>query len=59
VAVAPGPEGAKRCAARLRRGAPAIVARIVDERLLFDLRTVLAEDEPTLVRRLIEVVGAG
>lgn len=58
VAVAPGPEGAEHCATRLRRGAPAIVARIVDERLLFDLRTVLAEDEPALVRRLIEVVGA-
>ncbi len=59
VAVAPGPEGAEDCATRLRRGAPAIVARIVDERLLFDLRTVLAEDEPALVRRVIEVVGAG
>ncbi len=59
VAVAPGPEGAEHCATRLRRGAPAIVARIVDERLLFDLRTVLAEDEPALVRRVIEVVGAG
>jgi hypothetical protein len=35
------------------------VARIVDERLLFDLRTVLAEDEPALVRRVIEVVGKG
>lgn len=59
VAVAPGPEGAEHCAARLRRGAPAIVARIVDERLLFDLRTVLAEDEPALVRRVLEVVGEG
>ncbi|MCS6879970.1 MAG: L-seryl-tRNA(Sec) selenium transferase [Oscillochloridaceae bacterium] len=59
VAVAPGATGAERCAARLRLGAPAIVARIVDERLLFDLRTVLAEDEPALVRRVIEAVGEG
>ncbi|MGQ9925528.1 MAG: L-seryl-tRNA(Sec) selenium transferase [Chloroflexaceae bacterium] len=59
VAVTPGSEGAERCAARLRRGVPAIVARIADERLLFDLRTVLAEDEPALVQRLIEVVGKG
>ncbi len=55
VAILPGPQGAERYAARLRLGTPAIVARIVDERLLFDLRTVLAEDEPTLIQRVIGV----
>lgn len=56
VAVAPGPVGVDHCAARLRLGAPAVVARIAEGRLIVDLRTVLAEDDPILARRLCEVV---
>ncbi|HEX6132349.1 MAG TPA: L-seryl-tRNA(Sec) selenium transferase [Longimicrobiales bacterium] len=37
---------------RLRTGAPAVVARIVDERVALDLRTVHVEEEPLLLRAL-------
>ena len=37
-------------AERLRAGTPAIVARVQDGRVLFDLRTVFAEQEESLVR---------
>lgn len=56
VAVAPGADGADRCAARLRLGTPAVVARIAEGRLIVDLRTVLAEDDQILARRLREMV---
>jgi L-seryl-tRNA(Ser) seleniumtransferase len=39
-------------ARRLREGDPAVVARIENERLLLDLRTVLPEEEPLLVKAL-------
>jgi L-seryl-tRNA(Ser) seleniumtransferase len=38
---------------RLRGGDPPVVARIEDERLLLDLRTVLPEEEPLLVKALL------
>jgi L-seryl-tRNA(Ser) seleniumtransferase len=38
---------------RLRGGDPPVVARIEDQRLLLDLRTVLAEEEPLLVKALL------
>lgn len=38
---------------RLRGGDPPVVARIEDQRLLLDLRTVLPEEEPLLVKALI------
>jgi L-seryl-tRNA(Ser) seleniumtransferase len=44
-------------AAELRRGEPAIVARISDDGLLLDLRT-LDEDEVDLVERRLREVGA-
>ena len=44
VALDPGPEGADALAARLRRGDPALIARVHDERVLLSART-LAEDE--------------
>ena len=44
VALDPGPEGADALAARLRRGDPALIARVQDERVLLSART-LAEDE--------------
>jgi L-seryl-tRNA(Ser) seleniumtransferase len=42
---------------RLRGGDPAVVARIEDERLLLDLRTVFPEDEPLLVKALLSAAG--
>ncbi len=38
----------------LRQGDPPVIARIEDDRLLLDLRTVLPEEEENLVRRLRE-----
>jgi L-seryl-tRNA(Ser) seleniumtransferase len=38
---------------RLRGGDPPVVARIEDQRLLLDLRTVLPEEEPLLVKALL------
>jgi L-seryl-tRNA(Ser) seleniumtransferase len=38
---------------RLRHGDPPVVARIEDQRLLLDLRTVLPDDEPLLVKALL------
>ena len=40
----------------LRCGRPSIVARVHDEKVLLDLRTVLARQEETLVARLREVL---
>ncbi len=45
-------EQATALARRLREGDPAVVARIENERLLLDLRTVLPEEEPLLVKAL-------
>jgi len=41
-------------ALRLRRGAPAVVGRVSDGKLLLDLRTVLPEQDAILARRLTE-----
>ena len=43
---------ASRLAARLRAGSPPVLARIEDERLLVDMRTVLPGEEPALQRAL-------
>ena len=43
---------AEEIAARLRHGTPAIVTRIVDDRVTLDLRTVTAAEEPELERAL-------
>jgi L-seryl-tRNA(Ser) seleniumtransferase len=40
-------------AQRLREGEPAVVARIADGRLLFDLRTVLPDQDEALLERLL------
>jgi L-seryl-tRNA(Ser) seleniumtransferase len=45
-------------AARLRLGSPALVARINAGRLLFDLRTLLPEQEDALVGALCDALGA-
>jgi L-seryl-tRNA(Ser) seleniumtransferase len=51
--------GPERLAAALRAGAPPVVARVADDRLLIDLRTVRAEDEEALRRSLVRVLGDG
>lgn len=43
---------ASAMAARLRRGTPAVVARIEDGRVLLDLRTVAADDDQALAHAL-------
>ena len=50
------PDGAEACAARLRTGRPPVIARIADGRVLLDPRTVDAEEEDELVRRVSEAL---
>ena len=55
-AVALGPNAnAGQLAAALRDGAPAVIGRIVDDRLLLDLRTVPPAQEGTVVERVVAV----
>ena len=54
-----GAGGAEGLAQRLRQADPQVVARIEDERVLLDPRTVLPEEEKGLVRGVREVVGHG
>jgi L-seryl-tRNA(Ser) seleniumtransferase len=42
---------------RLREGDPPVVARIENDRLLLDLRTVFPEEEPLLVKALLSAAG--
>lgn len=49
---------ADRLASRLRRGDPAVVARIAHDALVLDPRTVAAADEETLLRQVIWAAGA-
>lgn len=44
--------GAEELARRLRTGEPPVIARTVDERLVLDLRTVMQEQDATLVEAL-------
>jgi L-seryl-tRNA(Ser) seleniumtransferase len=53
-AIAISGSSADRFARQLRLGDPAVFARVQDDRVLIDLRTVLPEDEPALCRRLVE-----
>ena len=50
VALQAGPEGAEGLAARLRRGHPALIARVQDDQVLLSART-LAEDEIAVAAR--------
>jgi L-seryl-tRNA(Ser) seleniumtransferase len=52
LAVAHPSLGPDRLAAALRAGRPAVLARVADGRLLLDLRTVLADEEPALLEAL-------
>jgi L-seryl-tRNA(Ser) seleniumtransferase len=47
-----------RALAELRRGEPCIVARIADDALVIDLRTVEPADDPALGRAIAALVGA-
>lgn len=53
------PGGAAAAARWLRTGEPAVVARVEDERLLIDLRTVFADEEPALAARLQAYARSG
>jgi L-seryl-tRNA(Ser) seleniumtransferase len=53
VALAPGALGADELSRRLRTGDPAVVARIAEGRLIFDLRTVLPEQDEALARAIL------
>ncbi|HBY98522.1 MAG TPA: L-seryl-tRNA(Sec) selenium transferase, partial [Chloroflexi bacterium] len=50
----PSPDGV---AARLRAQQPAVVSRIEDDRLVFDPRTVLPEQEESLLAAIIAATG--
>ena len=50
------PVGAERLAARLRTGRPPVLARVHDDRLILDVRTLLDGDEDRLVRALLEAL---
>ena len=53
VALAPGPRGADDLGRRLRTGQPAVVARVAEGRVVFDLRTVLPEQDETLAQAIL------
>jgi L-seryl-tRNA(Ser) seleniumtransferase len=55
IALPPG--DATALAARLRGGQPPVVARIQEERVVLDLRTVLPREEPALLARLREILA--
>jgi L-seryl-tRNA(Ser) seleniumtransferase len=48
--------GAEQLAARLRAGRPPVIARIRNDRLVLDVRTLLDGDEDGLVRSLLEAL---
>jgi L-seryl-tRNA(Ser) seleniumtransferase len=58
VALRPGESGADGLSARLRAGSPPVIARVADDRVLVDLRTVPAEDEDALLAALERAAAA-
>jgi L-seryl-tRNA(Ser) seleniumtransferase len=50
------PVGAERLAARLRTGHPPVLARVREDRLILDVRTLLDGDEDPLVRAMLEAL---
>jgi L-seryl-tRNA(Ser) seleniumtransferase len=50
--------GAERTAARLRRASVPVLARVRDDRVVIDVRTLLEDDEPALEAALAEALGA-
>jgi L-seryl-tRNA(Ser) seleniumtransferase len=59
VAVSHRAWSAERLASALRAARPPVVARVADARLLLDLRTVRAGEEPALRAALVGVLGGG
>jgi L-seryl-tRNA(Ser) seleniumtransferase len=55
-AVAISCDSANYFARELRMGRPAVFCRVQDDRVLIDLRTVLPEDDKTLMGRILECV---
>jgi L-seryl-tRNA(Ser) seleniumtransferase len=53
VALDPGPAGPDPMAAALRRGSPPVIARILEDRLLVDLRTVHPDEGEALLAALL------
>lgn len=58
IAISPGERSCKAVAEALRRCEPPVFVRVQDDRLLVDLRTVQADQEPTLAKALREVLAA-
>ena len=58
VAIDPGPEGPDRFAARLRSATPPVVARVVEGRVVVDLRTVGPDEEAQLGAALAQAAAA-
>ncbi len=50
------PVGAERLAARLRSGHPPVLARVRDDRLILDVRTLLEGEEDRLVHAMFEAL---
>jgi L-seryl-tRNA(Ser) seleniumtransferase len=59
VAIRPKDQSADSMARRLREASPPVIARIEDDELLFDLRTVLPGEDKELEQALVEILKAG
>jgi L-seryl-tRNA(Ser) seleniumtransferase len=59
VAVGHAVLGPERLAGALRAGDPPVVARVADDRLVLDLRTVRPEEDEALRRSLVRVLTGG
>jgi L-seryl-tRNA(Ser) seleniumtransferase len=57
VALIPGRAGASEMQRTLRRSNPPVVARVEDDRVLLDLRTVAPEDDLALTEAIVGVIG--
>jgi L-seryl-tRNA(Ser) seleniumtransferase len=58
VSVDPGAGGADAFAGRMRAASPPVVARVVDDRVVVDLRTVRPDEEPFVVAALAQAALA-
>jgi L-seryl-tRNA(Ser) seleniumtransferase len=56
LAVGPSGESAESLARRLREASPPIIARIEDDTVLFDMRTILPGEEDEIARTLVELL---
>jgi L-seryl-tRNA(Ser) seleniumtransferase len=58
VAVSPGAPGAEAIAQRLRLGTPPVIARVAEERILLDPRTVPDEELPRVAGAIAAALQA-